>query len=459
MKQANRLPASFRDDCGFLYKDENGVLLRQVNPKYAGHYDRLMGSGLYGRLAESGMLIRHEETSAPDGAFKTLKPERLPFVSYPYEWCFSQLKDAALLTLSIQKEALAHGMILKDASAYNVQFNGVKPVFIDTLSFETYREGSPWAAYRQFCMHFLAPLALCAHTDQSLSALLSRNLEGIQLGTASRMLPKKTWLNFGLLMHLHLHAKADKAHGGPQGAKPAGLTVSRQSLAAMAESLEAAITGLKSAGEKTFWRDYYAGMHNYTGQGMDAKAEIVRQACESVRPAMVWDIGANTGKFSALAAETAACTVAMDFDRAAVESHYLSLKKTASSRVLPLIQDLSNPSPSLGWAGEERASLEQRGPADLVMALALVHHICIGNNVPLDAFFAYISRLGKHLLIEFVPKDDSQVAEMLRMREDIFPYYTESGFEQAASQFFETLFKKPVQGTKRTLYLLRKKEA
>lgn len=453
----SKIPASFRDACGFLYYDENGILLRQVNGKYAAHYDLLMGSGLYGRLISSGMLVRHEETAGTGSAFKTLKPEKLPFISYPYEWSFSQLKDAALLTLSIQKEALGHGMILKDASAYNVQFRGAKPVFIDTLSFEAYTEGSPWAAYRQFCMHFLAPLALCAQTDQSLSGLLGRNLEGIPLSTASRMLPMKSWLNFGLLMHLHLHARADRAHGNSSRGKPAGLKVSSQSLLAMAESLESVIIALKSAGEKTFWRDYYSEMHNYTEEGLDAKAGIVRQACEAVRPEMVWDIGANTGRFSAIAAETAACTIAMDFDRAAVQNHYLALKKAASTRIMPLLQDLANPSPALGWAGEERSSLEQRGPADLVMALALVHHICIGNNVPLDAFFAYMSRLGKHLLVEFVPKDDSQVAEMLLMREDIFPSYTEPGFEHAAEPYFETLFKKPVKGTKRTLYLFRKK--
>lgn len=457
MTPENKLSSSFRDDSGFLYRNSEGALLRQVNHKYSVHYSRLMDSGLYKKLVADEQLVPHEEIAAAPGAFKTLKPELLPFISYPYEWAFHQLKDAALLTLSIQKTALAHGMILKDASAYNIQFKGVNPVFIDTLSFEIYKEDEPWAAYRQFCMHFLAPLALCAHADPALASLLRQDLGGISLATASRLLPKSTWLNFGLLIHLHLHAKADKSHRPASGTKSSVAKVSRQSLLAMADSLTGAVSALKPFQEKTFWQDYYADMHNYQQESLDDKATLVKHACEIVKPATVWDMGANTGKFSAIAAACGAYTVAMDFDRAAVEAHYLSLRENSSKNILPLIQDLNNPSPALGWAGKERASLKERGPADMVFALALVHHICIGNNVPIESFFSYLSGLGKFLLVEFVPKEDSQVKEMLLMREDIFPSYTESGFEEAAAPYCEIIFKKPLQGAKRTLYLFKVK--
>ena len=207
--------ASFRDPSGFLFSRE-GVLYRQVNQVYAADFTRLMDSGLYDKLIKAGLLIPHVESdlkpAQPELAFKVIRPERVPFISYPYEWSFGQLKDAALATLSIQKRALKLGMSLKDASAYNIQFYNGKPVLIDTLSFETYQEGEPWVAYRQFCQHFLAPLALMAYRDVRLSQLLRVYIDGIPLDLASELLPGRTRWNLGLATHIHLHASAQKRY-------------------------------------------------------------------------------------------------------------------------------------------------------------------------------------------------------------------------------------------------------
>jgi hypothetical protein len=214
-----QLSASFRDPSGFLFS-RGGALYRQVNRKYQQEYARLMESGLYEKLVKAGLLIPHTEVNqAPaeaENAYKVIQPERVAFISYPYEWSFGQLKDAALATLSVQKRALKRGMSLKDASAYNIQFVHGKATLIDTLSFETYKEGQPWVAYRQFCQHFLAPLALMALRDVRLSQLLRVYIDGVPLDLASELLPWNTRLNFGLLTHIHLHAGAQKKYAGEE---------------------------------------------------------------------------------------------------------------------------------------------------------------------------------------------------------------------------------------------------
>src|ERR1051326_2629765 len=220
-------PGSFRDPSGFVFRREN-TLFRQVQIGYREEYDLLMASGLYQALVDAGLLIAHTEedvnSSLTEGAYRVLRPEPIPFISYPYEWCFSQLYDAALATLQIQKEALRFGMSLKDASAYNIQFRAGKPVMIDTLSFERYKEGRPWPAYRQFCQHFLAPLALMSRTDIRLRQMLRTNIDGIPLDLASRLLPRSTWLQAGLLTHIHLHGAAQQRYGeqGVSGSNSAG---------------------------------------------------------------------------------------------------------------------------------------------------------------------------------------------------------------------------------------------
>lgn len=453
-------PSSFRDPAGFIFR-RGGRLFRQVNGQARPDYDRLIESGLYRDLADAGLLVPHREVDEPphiaDGAYKVIEPEAIPFVSYPYEWCFGQLKAAALATLEIQRRAVARGMSLKDASGFNVQFRGARPVFIDTLSFEAYREGAPWVAYRQFCQHFLAPLALMARVEPRLNQLLRTNLDGIPLALASRMLAGRTRFRPGLLIHIHLHARAKRAFDA-KAEPPKPRPFPRSALLGMLDSLGSAISGLRWEPEGTEWADYYNDT-NYTEAALSEKERLVGGFLDRIAPRTAWDVGANTGRFSRLASGRGAETVAFDVDPAAVERNFREVASRGEDRLLPLVLDLTNPSPGLGWGNEERRSVLDRGPADVVLALALVHHLAIGHNVPLTKVAALFAALGRSLIIEFVPKTDSQVGRLMVVREDIFPGYTREGFEAAFAPHFATEAVEPIAGTERTLYLLRRRQA
>lgn len=453
----NKLNSSFRDPAGFIFTSSQGEILRQINPIGAEEFDLLLSSGLYDALTKKNYLISHEEVGDVNAdAYKTIKPELLPFISYPYEWSFGQLKDAALLTLFIQKASLKKGMSLKDASAYNVQFVKGKPVFIDTLSFEKYEEGKPWVAYKQFCQHFLAPVALAALTDIRCLQLLKSNIDGIPLDLAATLLPLKSKFTFSLATHIHLHAKTQKKYAGKQTNQKSGRGVSKMAMLGLIDNLINAIKKLKWNPNGTEWGDYYT-FTNYSDSSFDAKKELVGSYIDRINPRNVWDLGANDGTFSSIAALKGIETVAFDIDPIAVEKNYRRVKHDKIS-MLPLQLDLTNPSNSIGWGHEERDSLEQRGRVDAVMALAIIHHISISNNVPLTKVADYLSRLGKHVIIEFVPKEDSQVKILLATREDIFVDYHIEGFEKAFTTYFDIVEKQQVGDSLRTLYLLKSKK-
>ncbi len=452
------LAASFRDPSGFLFQHQ-GTLYRQVNKSYQADYDLLRDSGLYDLLTEKGLLIPHREVSLDlarsADAVRILEPELVPFISYPYEWCFSQLKDAALATLRIQRLALKKGMSLKDASAYNIQFTGGRPVLIDTLSFTAYQEGSPWVAYRQFCQHFLAPLAIMASRDIRLASLLRSNIDGIPLDLAAGLLPWRSRLSPGLLMHIHAHARSQKKH---ESSRSAGKTtqVTRNALLGILDSLKGAVSRLNWRPGGTEWGEYYDDT-NYSDSSLQTKKDLVGTMLDRTDSRTVWDVGANNGYFSQVASDRGLFTLAADIDPTAVEQNWRTCRKGARPDMLPLVMDLTNPSPALGWGHRERDSFLDRGPADTVIALALIHHLAISNNVPLDRLAEFFARAGRHLIIEFVPKSDSQVQRLLTTREDVFPTYDLAGFEQAFSGFFEILEQTGIEGSERTLFLMRRK--
>ncbi len=406
MEEPRRSGSSFRDPSGFVYS-RGGVIYRQVHGIYEEHYRALMDSGLYEELSESGKLTRHTEMplafAFTNAACRVLKPETVPFVSYPYEWSFSQLQDAALLTLDIQLRALGRGMCLKDAAAYNVQFVNAKPVFIDTLSFERYRDGEPWIAYRQFCQHFLAPLLMMDRLNTGVGRLLGTYLDGIPLDLASDLLRRRTWLSPSILVHVHLHARSIARYGGrhvPERAASRGVTLS--GLKAILADLERCVGRLSWSG-RSEWAQYTVE-HGYEAAAFEEKARIVGEMLRTVSPSSVWDLGANTGLFSRYAADIGAQVVAIDADHGAVDRHYVTARDEGIERVLPIWVDVSNPSPSLGWNHSERLSLEQRGPADLISALALVHHLAISNNLPLTHISEWMANIGRWAVVEFVPK-------------------------------------------------------
>lgn len=454
----NRLPGSFRDPSGFIFI-ENGKFYRTVNYIYQQNYDHLMQSGLYEKLVEDGLLVPHVEVThthnEPNNKYKILQPELIPFISYPYEWCFSQLQDAALALIKVQEIALDFNMILKDASAYNIQFFKGKPVLIDTLSFEIYKENQPWVAYRQFCQHFLAPLALMGLRDTRYSQLLRIYIDGIPLNLVSSMLPVSTWFNFGLLSHIHLHAKAQKRYES-KAAQPLSPTISKHSLVALTHHLGSTISSMKWQPEGTEWAEYYEDT-NYSREATNHKKHLVSTFLDEIKPVTVWDIGANIGLYSRIAMKKMIDTIAFDIDPVAVEKNYLQMRKNKETRMLPLCLDLTNPSPAIGWANEERLSLAERGPVDTIMALALIHHLAISNNLPFNHIAAFLSRICRFLIIEFVPKDDLQVQRLLSSREDIFCYYNPNHFETVFGDYFSLLKCERITDTQRTLYLMKNK--
>lgn len=447
--------SSFRDPSGFLFT-RDGVLYRQINLAYRPHLERMKQSGLYDVLIKRNLMVSQEEVdvpaAAPDNCYMVVEPWRVPMISYPYEWCFSQLKDAALLTLQLQLLAFDHGMVLKDASAYNIQFHDNAPILIDTLSFETYQEGEPWVAYRQFCQHFLAPLALMSLRDVRLGQLLRIHIDGVPLDLASALLPARTRLNFSLLSHLHLHARSQQHFGGKK-VNVRKYKIGKLAFRGLIESLQSAIRKLRWKPSGTEWADYYQDT-NYTADSFEQKKKIVAGLLEKCRPSAVLDLGANTGIFSRLAAEQGILALAVDSDPGSVEKNYLDCRRQKTRNLLPLLVDLTNPSPSIGWANDERASLFQRNPADTVMALALIHHLAISNNVPLPGLAEFFARIARQLIIEWVPKDDSQVERLLVSREDIFTDYTREAFEREFSRRFRIQSSHPLPDSGRVLYLM-----
>lgn len=453
-------PSSFRDPSGFVFY-EKGKIYRQINQSYKEDYDYLMSSGLYKSLTKKGLLISHKElfsrSPLTKEGYKIIKPEPVPFISYPYEWCFSQLKDAALATLKIQKISLKFGMSLKDASAYNIQFINGKPVLIDTLSFEKYKEGKPWVAYKQFCQHFLAPLALMTFKDIRLNQLLRIYIDGIPLDLASKLLPFKTWANPSLFTHIHLHAKSQQHFADKREVvKKIKTKMSRRAFLALIESLEKTIRSLNWKGVKTEWGEYYS-FTNYSRKAFSQKKKIVNEFLRKARPKTVWDLGANTGEFSRIASKNGAFVVSFDIDPVAVEKNYQWCTKTKEKNILPLLLDLTNPSPDLGWENSERVSLMRRGPADAVLALALIHHLAISNNLPFEKIAQFFHKIcNQYLIVEFVPKEDSQVQKLLATRVDIFKEYNQPCFIKTFSRYFRILNSSQITQTKRRLFLMKK---
>jgi hypothetical protein len=466
---AVREPGSYRDPSGFVFR-RDGVLYRQINEPFADEWAAFESSGLHKALVDGGLLVADRPASvelAPEhGAVAVIQPDELEFISYPFEWSFSQLKDAALLTLRAQALAGERGMTLRDASAYNVQFKHGKPILIDTLSFERAAPDQPWKPYRQFCENFLAPLALMAHRDGRLGQLLRTWIDGVPLDLASELLPRSTrFFAPGLAAHIHLHARAQRQHAGssgPDGAAstaPRTVTMSETRRLALLDHLRRTIEGLHLPAHGTVWADY-ADQTSYSAAGTASKESIVREMLEAVAAdggKRAWDMGANTGRYSQIAAEAGFWVLALDIDWAAVERHYLALRTSGEQRITPLLADIAEPSPAIGWENSERASLIERSNADVLVALALVHHLAIGRNVPLPMISRLMARLSPNLIIEWIPKVDPMCKRLLAAREDIFADYSADGFRAAFGRDFEILEERQIEDSGRVLSRMRRR--
>jgi hypothetical protein len=369
------------------------------------------------------------------------------------------LKDAALTTLEIQIEAMHQGMTLKDASAYNIQFFNGKPIFIDTLSFKKLVPGMPWEAYRQFCQHYFAPLTLMGKLDCRLSILSRVYIDGVPLDLAAKLLHWTERFSFPSLVHIFLHAKAIEKHGSDHAPAKRKGTMGRYGLQGMVENLKSAVEKLEWQPRGTQWAAYYQAT-NYSDKATKRKMELLDLFVRMVepKPESALDLGANDGTYSRIVAKYCRCVVSADIDHAAVEKNYLRIKADRDKNIYPIVLDISNPSPDIGWANVERIAFFKRKKLDLLVSLALVHHLAISNNVPLKKLARFFHKICTFLIIEFVPKEDSQVQRLLLSREDIFPDYNLPSFKHEFSQYFNILKSDQVDDSCRTMFLLSRKE-
>ncbi|MDR0947307.1 MAG: hypothetical protein LBM87_06160 [Ruminococcus sp.] len=447
--------ASFRDNAGVVFRDENGTVFRRINAVYEEKYRRLMSSGLYDELLNKHLLIPHKEIDGERPLI--IRPKKIPYISYPYEWCFEQYRDAALATLDIHITALSYGMMLKDASAYNIQWLNGWAVLIDTLSFEVYEEGQPWVAYGQFCRHFVCPLLLMSKVDERLGKLMNSFIDGIPLDLASAILSGRGGV-FGKL-HIDIHGKSIEKHSTDRTQKQ--VYMKKSAFLALAKSLKEGILALKPPSKLTEWGEYYSHT-NYSADSAKHKSDIVARFLDGIENLkQVWDFGANDGRYSRIAAKTAHVT-AFDIDTNAVGRNYLEIRKSHEP-ILPLILDLTAPSPAIGFGNTERNTIGGRvnrpgkAPADCILMLAVIHHLAVSNNLPFELIARWVSELTEYLVIEFVPKSDSQVQILLSTRDDIFTEYDETHFTESFGRYFDICAREAIPDSERIMFLMKRK--
>ena len=455
MNTAEAIPAdsteieagSFRDRCGRIYYRDNGVY-RALSGEASGTWGRLRECEFFRNALRNGAIVGTEETSDLDAAslsthnewHSVLCHERIPFISYPYEWSFSMLKDSSLLQLELLEAALAEDMILKDATPYNVQWRGAQPTFIDVLSFEPLNPGDVWVGYRQFCQLCLYPLMLQAFRHVPFQALLRGELEGISPEDFWKMLSFRDVFRSGVLKHVFLHSRLQQNFGDTGRDIKTSLANAgfhKEMILANIRSLKRLVQKLGIPEIRTEWADYADTCVSYSRENFEAKyAWIEDTLSRAPRRKLVWDLGCNTGTFSRLAARHADYVVGMDIDHMAIERFYLALRDEGSRNILPLVSNIANASPALGWRGKERKRLEDRGRPSLIMALALIHHVVITANVPIHEFVESLSCQGDSLIIEFVTRDDPMVQKLIRNKVDQYSEYSTENFEHCLSEHF-----------------------
>ena len=440
-------PGSFRDRDSRVFVTPEGVF-RALSARGLEDFEALRAAPLFGMATDGGTLVRTELTDiqAPDilpgGAAGVLRHERLPFISYPYEWTFGMLKDAAALHLDLLDLAIGQGLTMKDASPYNVQWRGALPVFADIGSFEVLRRNEPWIGYRQFCTLFLYPLMLNAYRGISFQPWLRGSLEGIQPTEMARLLVGRDRFRKGVLTHVALHARLERRYASTsrkqvkQELSSAGFKP--EIVQANLRKMRKLVGRLTWKAGQTAWTEYHKDNRGYEEADQQAKQRFVAAAAERAKPRLAWDLGTNDGVFARLIAPHCEFVVASDFDHETVEALYQSLKAEGSTKILPLVVDLTDPSPGRGWRGAERSPLEQRGRPGLTLSLALIHHLSITRNVPIAEVVDWLASLGGTHVVEFPLREDKMVQTLMgAKRDESHPDYDLAHFERCLGERFE----------------------
>jgi ribosomal protein L11 methylase PrmA len=458
-------PGSFRDPDSRVFVAD-GRVLRLLSSHGLEDWRALSGSPLFAELESEGKLVGTHEADGvaevPDALHgdvaAVLEHDVVPVVSYPYEWTFGMLRDAALLQLDLVRRAIGAGLILKDSSPYNVQFRGAQPVFVDVGSFERLREGEPWAGYRQFCMLFLYPLLLQAWKDVPFQPWLRGSIDGITPQELRNVLSFRDRFRRGALGHVVLHARLERRYEErdadlKQELKAAGFR--KELILANVKRLEKLVGGLTPRAESSAWSGY-GPTTTYSDEDAERKARFVAEAVAAERPRVVWDLGCNEGRHARIAAETAEEVVAIDADALVVDRLYEALRHEGKTKILPLTMNLADPSPGLGWRGLERRPFAARGTPDLALCLALVHHLSIGGNVPIAELLDWLRSLDAALVVEFPTPEDPMVRRLLgRKRAGDHPDYRRDWFERCLGERFDVLRTEELASGQRVLYLVR----
>lgn len=458
MTTNTRHSSSFRDPSGYIFIDE-GIVKRCILPLYFQQYQALKERNIFETLSKAGLLIKHSEISASDIEI-IIEPEQIPFITFPYEWSFNQYKEAALLTLKIQKYSLEHNFSLKDASAFNVTFHKGKAVFIDTLSFDFYEENTPWRAYKQFITHFLGPLVLAHfHGAQSLK-LMSNFIDGIPIKMLASLLPFKTKFNPFLYANIHLLAKFEDKHNEDYKGEVKQTQLSKKAQLNIISSLYDYIKKL-SLKEQSEWGNYYKKT-NYSDSAFTEKANIINTWIVNLKPKSIIDIGGNDGTFVRQINHIFDLALVCDIDNNAVDFNHKTLKSNKERNMLPFVLDVLNPSPAIGFENKERQSFLDRIKTfapETTLALAVIHHMTLSGNVPFEMSAHFFASCSEHLILEFPKREDSWVKRLLNTKGEFishFDFYTIENFESAYLKYFSIIEKQPIENSQRVMFLLRR---
>lgn len=455
-------PGSFRDPLSRVHVDESAAW-RGLAAEGLADFEAFAATTTFREAIAAGSLVATElvdPQQSPLGGdwAAVLRHERIEVISYPYEWAFEMLRDAALLQLDLSRRALDEGILTKDATSYNVQFVGSRPVFVDVGSFERVRSGEPWPGYRQFCELFLNPLVIQALGDVDFQPLLRGSVHGISPSDCANLLRPRDRRRRGILTHVALHARAERRYADADADRDVKAELKQAGFGpaivkAQLQSLERSVRRLRWKAQASTWSDYGSRSH-YTDDDLRMKEEFVAQVAESDRPGLVLDLGANDGRFSRIAVERGGGrAVAVDSDHLVIDTLYRQLRDEGNDRILPLVLDLSDPSPGIGWRNVERRRFVDRVRPDLVLCLAVVHHLALTNTVPFDEIVAFLADFGAPLVVEFPHRDDPMAARLLgRKRDGLFDHYDVPQWEKALESRFRVVTRTPLPSGRRTLY-------
>jgi hypothetical protein len=454
-------PASFRDPEATVFT-QGGRVFRGLSAEAAGVHQAATDAGLLGELVDRGWLIEHWDSSLPDGvpvgvpAELIIEARAVPVVSYPYEWSFSMLRDAALLTLDVTEACFRAGFQMKDASAYNVLFDGGRPMMIDLTSFDRGFDGA-WTPYGQFCDHFLAPLLLEAHLGVPFQPYLRGRLSGIPVTELAGMFPGRRRFKPGVFSHIYLRSrienKARHLDTEDRTELRSGMKLPVEAVIRSVQKMRGLVESLTPS-STSVWSEY-ENEHSYGDSQRAIKEQFVDSTAETLAGNLAWDVGANTGAFSEILAKHFKSVVALDHDAGAVDAMYRRLRDTADSRIVPLVLDVADPSPDRGWRGKERRTLLNRATPAFATWLAVIHHICLAGEVPVAGFLDLVADTSPDSIVEFVGPDDPMSRRLMATRKVPRPDYSRGSFLAAAEQRFTVVASTAVSPTRDLFHLRR----